>query len=148
MERFSGIRARVERQSVGTKRLRFRFEFDSYHAQWNHVDPYRRSRVSRSNPASIVLAENFEPTATIVIAQPLTWTFGVSFQQMQMEYPGVRNQAANSVESTLRFHKGWEDIDSSRQVVDAAYTLRAATKMLDQRFCLRPSLRQGSLRGC
>src|ERR1039457_7085517 len=35
VERFSGIRTRLERESVGTKRLRFRFEFDSYHGRWH-----------------------------------------------------------------------------------------------------------------
>ena len=35
IERFAGIRAKYERKHLGTDRLRFRFEFDSYHEQWN-----------------------------------------------------------------------------------------------------------------
>jgi hypothetical protein len=133
VERFSGIRARAERQSVGTKRLRFRFEFDGYHAQWNQ-STFSALSQQPLEPGIYRSRENFEPTATVVLAKPLTWTLGVSFQQMQMQVPSAPAQSANSIENTLRFHQDWEDIDSSRQVLDAAYTLRAATKILDSDF--------------
>ena len=49
---------------------------------------------------------------------------------MEMEGPVLRTESANSVENTLRFHKAWEDGQSNRQVLDADYTLRAATRAL------------------
>ncbi len=133
VERFSGIRARAERESAGTKRLRLRFEFDSYHSQWN---PSSVSALAQQplEPGIYRSRNNFEPTATIVLAQPLTLTFGVSFQQMQMQTPAPVTQSANAIETTLRFHKRLEDVYSSKQDVDAAYALRAATKALGSDF--------------
>lgn len=133
VERFSGFRARAERESVGTKRLRFRVEFDSYHTQWN---PSTLSALSREplQPGIYRSRNNLETTATVVLAQPLSWTFGVSFQQLRMQTPPALTQASNAVESTLRFHKRLEDVYSSRQAIDAAYSLRAATKVLGSDF--------------
>ncbi len=133
VERFSGIRARLERTSLGTRRVRFRFEFDSYHEQWN---PSTLSALpeDRSVLGTYSTRQNFQPTMTVVLAQPLTWSFGVSFQQLSMQFPISRTESANSVESSLRFHKGWEDGESNKQAVDAGYTLRTATRVLDSDF--------------
>ena len=67
VERFSGIRTRLERESVGTKRLRFRFEFDSYHERWNDSTLSALSMDPRL-PGTYRTRKNFQPTATVVIA--------------------------------------------------------------------------------
>ena len=51
-----------------------------------------------------------------------------------MQIPAAGTQSANSVENSLRFHKGWEDTGSDRQDLDAGYTLRAATRVLGSDF--------------
>lgn len=132
VEYFSGFRARYDRASLGTKRVRLGFEVDSYHQQWNNATTDALAK----EPGVIGIyrsRENFEPTATVVIAQPLTWTFGVSFQRLEMMTPGAPTEAANAIENTLRFHKDWEQTEG-RQAVDAAYHLRAATRTLGSDF--------------
>ena len=127
VERFSGLRASVERSSVMTRRLRLRFEFDSYRDQWNS-STLSALPADSTVPGVYRTRLNFEPTATLVIAPPLTWAFGVSFEQLGMQFPAARTESANSVESTLRFREGWEGGAFSRQTLDAGYTLRAATR--------------------
>lgn len=127
VERFSGIQARVEREALGTRRLRAAFEFDSYHEQWNGST---LSAIAPEPGALYRTRQNFEPSLTVMVARPLTWTFGVSVQQLEMQAPGDRVQSANSLDSTLRFQKGWEGFDSDRQTVNAAYSVRAASGAL------------------
>ncbi len=133
VERFSGVRARLERTSLGTRRARFRFEFDSYHQQWNSSTISALPQ-SSGGPDIYRARQNFEPTVTLVLAQPLTWTLGVSFQQLEPQLPVARTEAANSVENALRYRKDWEDADSHKQTFDARYTLRAAVRMLDSDY--------------
>lgn len=133
VERFSGIRARVERELLGTKRLRFRFEYDNYGDQWNASTLAALSSEPRV-PGIYRSRENFESTATVVIARPLSWSFGVSVERMRMDSPGSPVEAANAVVSSLRFHKVWEDTPPDRQALDAAYILRAATRALASDF--------------
>lgn len=133
VERFSGVRARVERPLEGTRRVRVGFEFDAYHQQWNGAT--LDALAQQPATAGIYRTRyNFEPTATVVLARPVTWTFGVSFQQLGMQFPAARTEASNLVENTLRYHKGWEDTESNRQEMDAAYSLRAATRVLASDF--------------
>jgi hypothetical protein len=50
VERYSGIKVKYERKRLGTDRLRLRFEFDSYHEQWNEstlVRAFGRSSLVR-----------------------------------------------------------------------------------------------------
>jgi outer membrane translocation and assembly module TamA len=70
----------------------------------------------------------------VVLAEPLTWTFGASFQQLEMQFPAARTVTSNSVINTLRFHQGWEDSASTRHVLDAGYNLRAATRIIASDF--------------
>jgi hypothetical protein len=127
VERFSGIRARVEQRGAGSSRVRLQFGFDSYHPQWNPST----LAAEGADPAEFYRARhNFQPTATVVLAESLTWTTGASFQQLRMQFPSTRTVAAHSVINTLRFHKGWEDSSSSRHALDAGYNLRAATRIL------------------
>jgi outer membrane protein assembly factor BamA len=129
-ERYSGIRARVEHSGLGSNRVRLGFGFDSYHQQWN------RSALE-ADPGGGGLyrtRQNLEPTATIILAEPLTWVFGASFERLEMQLPAARTESSNSVINTLRLHRGWEDGESTRQSLDAGYSLRAATRVLGSDF--------------
>jgi hypothetical protein len=132
-ERFAGISARYENKNLGTDRLGLRFKFESYHQQWNQST----LDALESNPAQTSQAyrtrQNFEPTATIALAKPLTLEIGVGFQRFQYQYPSAHYEAANALISTLRYHRRLADSDYP-QDVDAAYTLRAATKLLNTDF--------------
>ena len=57
----------------------------------------------------------------------------MGFQRLQNQFPVAHNEAANALITTLRYHKRLADSEY-QQDVDAGYTLRAATKLLDSDF--------------
>jgi hypothetical protein len=141
VERFAGVRAKFERKNVLTKRLQIRFEFEDYHEMWN--------------PATLVAAQPneiyrsrqvFTPEATLVIAEPLEWSFGVSFARLGV--PGLvpteaggaaaaKTEASNAVVNTLRYHQRWgSPKDEKEQEATASYNMTAASSLLgtDQVF--------------
>jgi len=134
VERFAGIKARVERQNVGTNRLGLSFEFDSYHTQWNpttlsSLETTGTLAGGTGNIAGIYRTrQNFQPVATLILAPGLTLGAGVSFERFQMQFPAARYESANTVVNTLRYHRRWDESDVYQQVLDAGYSLRAATK--------------------
>jgi hypothetical protein len=132
-ERFAGISARYENKHLGSDRVGLRFQFESYHEQWNRntldalaAQPGQTSDAYRTR-------QNFQPAATISLAKPLTLEIGVGFQRFQNQFPAAHTEAANALISALRYH--WRLADSEyQQDVDAGYTLRAATKLLGSDF--------------
>ena len=138
-ERYAGVTARYEDNRVGTDRVHFQFEFDSYHEQWNRNT---LQQLPPAFPASGFLEEtsgayrtrqNFEPTVTFVVAEPLTLMVGASFERFQNQFPAAHTEAANAVVSTLHYHRRLDDSDTE-QDLEAGYSLRAATKVFDSDF--------------
>jgi hypothetical protein len=125
-ERFTGLVARYENNRLGNDRLRFRFQYENYHQQWN--------------PATERLAagglyrgrQNFEPEVAFVLARPLTLSVGASFQRMQNQLSAATD-AANALISTLQYHRRLEGAEAQHDL-DAAYSLRAATRALSSDF--------------
>ncbi|HKW98269.1 MAG TPA: BamA/TamA family outer membrane protein [Bryobacteraceae bacterium] len=132
-ERFAGLRTRYEDRRLGTDRLRLRFEFDTYHEQWN---PATREAIDRAPdmPGIYRTRQNFEPVATIVLAKPLTLSFGAGFQNFDTQFPAARTQSANAAITTLRYERHMEETDANQQELAAAYSLRAATRVLNSDF--------------
>ena len=130
-ERFAGLRAKFERKNLGTDRLRLRFEFDSFHEQWN------QATLDRSAPVEIYRSRQaFMPEATLVIASPLEISFGASFarfQPLSLEATtGAKTESSNAVVSTLRYHRRWGSAqDLGQQEVTGDYSFRAATRILE-----------------
>ncbi len=135
VERFAGIRAKIERQGVFTKRLTLRFEFDGYHEQWN------RATLMEASPGDIYQSRQvFLPEATLVIAEPLEWTFGVEFARLRI--PGLvqtagagsaaaKTEASNAVVNSLRYHQRWgSENGAQEQTIIATYSMEVATDML------------------
>jgi hypothetical protein len=132
VERTSGIRARYDRWNVGSDRVHLSFEFDSFHDQYN---PATRAAAIQSNDlASLYRSrQSFQPAATIVLAGPLTWTFGLSFDQFQQDTSApmaARTESANAIVNTLRYDQQWQDSGSGTHRFSAGYSLRAATNFL------------------
>jgi outer membrane protein assembly factor BamA len=131
IERFAGIRAAFERKHVGTDRLQLRFEFDDYHQQWNSAT------LAAASPSEIYQSRQvYTPEATVIIAKPLEFSFGVSFARLRVPYPNggaaaANTESSNAVVNTLRYHQRWgsakEDI---QQEAAASYSLTAATNVL------------------
>jgi hypothetical protein len=124
---------------VGTDKVHLQFEFDSYHEQWN------RNTLDQLPPASPEAGflddtsdayrtrQNFEPTVTLVIAEPLTLMAGASFERLGDQFLAERTEAANAVVASLRYRRRLDDSDSERDL-EASYSLRAATRVLDSDF--------------
>lgn len=129
-ERYSGIHARIARDGIGSERVRMQFEVEDYHDQWNQStitalhgeDGLYRAR------------QNFEPSATFELAQPLTVTLGMSFERLENENPAAGTDTANAMLATVHFHRSWEDAASDKHDIDAVYGIRAATHALASDF--------------
>lgn len=126
-ERYSGVVARYENNRLGTDWLRFRFQYENYHQQWNPA-------TERVMPTGLYRGrQNVEPEVTFVLAKPLTLSVGASFQQMQDQFTGGPSEAANALISSLKYHQRVEGSDIQHDF-DAGYNLRAATKVLNSDF--------------
>ena len=126
-ERYSGIVARYANNRVGSDRVQFRFQYENYHQRWNP----ETERLAST--ALYGTRQNFEPEVTFVLAKPLTLSVGASFQQMQDQFSAAPAEAANALISTLRYHRRLEGSESQHDL-DAGYSLRAATKVLNSDF--------------
>jgi len=135
VERFAGMRVAYVRKSVGTKRLQFRFGFDDYHAQWN------AATLALAAPDQIYRTrQDITPEATLTLAEPLEWSFGVSFARLGLPLSplsvggaaAAKTESSNAVVNTLRYHQRWgSEHDEKQQEVTGAYSIRAATNVFD-----------------
>jgi hypothetical protein len=146
VERFSGVRAKFERRNLWHDRLGLRFEFGSFHQQWNEAT------LAAASPSDIYRSRQFfMPEATLVLARPLELSFGVSFARYRPSLPAAKSGSANAVVTTLRYHQRWgSEQDEREQEALAEYSLRAATHLLDSDpdlHAARSSRRVGARRG-
>jgi hypothetical protein len=133
IERFSGVQAKYDRLSLANGRIQLGFEFDAYQDQYASATLAAldgSSRPSSLGAGAYGSRMNYEPSATFVLAAPLTLTIGLSFEQLNNLPSAARSEAANAVVSTLRYHQRWASSGDSTQQLDAGYSLRAATTLL------------------
>jgi hypothetical protein len=133
IERLVGLRAKYERAVLASGRIRIGFEFEGFEDQY--APQTLAALDSSSRPSSLGAGAygsrlNFEPSATFVIAEPLTYTVGLSFEQLNSLPSSVRSEMANAVVNSLRYHQRWSGVGDSTQDVDAGYSLRAASALL------------------
>lgn len=141
VERETGIVARYENRKVGSDRLSLGFQFESYHEGWKPGTQAAEGARLAGAPetpgdplADYRTRQNFQPMLTIVLARPLTLSAGVSFERFQDQFPAARTESADAVVNTLRYHRLLEDSDVQKEVLDAGYSLRAATSLLGSDF--------------
>jgi len=132
-ERYAGVRARYESRKIGSDRVHLRFEFDSYHDQWN------RSTVNANGSADAAgglyrSRQNFEPLVSLLLAKSLTLSFGAGFQRFDTQLPAARTQSANAAITSLRYERRIEGWGADQHELEAGYSLRAATRMLNSDF--------------
>ena len=132
IERFSGIRVKFERKHAGTDRLGLRFEFDSFHEQWN------AATLNAASPSDIYSSRQvYTPEATLDIASPLELSFGASFARFRIPYSNgdaaaAKTESSNAVVSTLRYHRRWgSENDHHDQELSGAYSIQASTNLLE-----------------
>jgi outer membrane protein assembly factor BamA len=135
VDRYAGVRARFERKKVITDRLRIRFDFSTYHDEWNQA-----TLASAPLDELYRWRESFAPMATVVIADPLELDFGVSFARFRVPYAyavsegqgTAKTESSNAVVSTLRYHQRWgSEHDSEAHELSASYSISSATDLLD-----------------
>jgi hypothetical protein len=126
-ERYAGIQAGYERRHVGTDRLQLRFDFSSYHEQWN------QATLLEAAPGEIYRTRtHFSPMATVVILEPLELSFGVDFARYRLSLPVAKTESSNAVVTTLRYHQRWGSAaDQGEHDLRASYSLRAGTQVLE-----------------
>jgi len=134
-ERFAGINARYETKHLGTDKVGLRFQFESYHEQWNDNSIAKASATEMAGTSSGIYRtrQNFEPEVTFVIAKPLTVSFGTSFERFQEQASPNEKEAANAFVSTVRYHQRLERAENQHDL-DANYNLRAGTRILGSDF--------------
>jgi hypothetical protein len=134
-ERYTGLVARYENTQLGTDKVRLRFQFESYHEQWNSSTV--ADLPTDGNPADTSglyrNRQNFEPELTFQLAKPLTLSVGTGFQRFEEQFPAAHTESANALITTLRYHRRLEGSEN-QQDLDADYNLRAATRILDSDF--------------
>jgi hypothetical protein len=131
--RFAGISGRYENKHLGSDRVGLRFQFESYHEQWNQSTLNALAAQPGVTSDAYRTRQNFEPTATISLAKPLTLEIGVGFQRFQNQYPTAHTESSNALITSLRYHQRFPESEY-QQDVDAGYTLRAGTKVLGTDF--------------
>lgn len=142
-ERFSGVVARYENKSLGTDRFSFKFEAESVHSQWNQTAETAMAANPQGVPALYRSRQEFQPTATVVLFKPLTFTFGARIERFQDEGPAAQMEGANAAMASLHYHLGVEGPDSQRDL-DADLSWRTATRVINTDYVY--SLRSAGFR--
>ena len=139
LERFAGLKVRYQRDNIPlpgvAKRLGLRFEFDTFHDQWNRATLAAVSASSESSPVEPVTYRDrqvFTPEARLFLAEPLELDFGVRFARYRPSTPGANTESSNAVVSTLRYHQRWGSAgDSQQQEVEGSYSFDTATRFFE-----------------
>jgi hypothetical protein len=133
-ERYAGISARYENKHVGTDRVNLKFQFDSFHDQWNPgtLDALAAGGSKQTSDAYRT-RQDFQPAVAIALAKPVTLEVGASFERFGEQYPAAHTEASDALIATLRYHQRLEESDN-QQDLDASYSLGAATRILGSDF--------------
>jgi hypothetical protein len=132
-ERFSGIVARYEDKRVGTDRLSFKFEAETFHTQWNQATVTAMADNPADVPGLYRARQTFQPTATVVVFKPLTLTVGARIERFEEEGPVAAVESADAAIADLHYHQSIEG-PGSEQDWDADFSLHAATRALNSDY--------------
>jgi len=132
-ERFTGVHTRYENKRLGTDRLGVRFDFETYHEQWRGETLAALASTPGITSDAYRTRQNIQPVLTVALAKPLNLEVGASFERFGTQGPIANTETSNAVLASLRYHQRLVESDYP-QDVDAAYSLRAATRMLGSDF--------------
>ena len=123
----------VASRSLG-ERIHVHFDYTALRQKWNAATLAALS----SNPEIPGIYRERDvvrPNIEVTLAEGFSLSAGVDFDRLELQFPATRIASANALNTTLRFHRRWQDDYSfSRQGVDAGYNLRVATKALDSDY--------------
>jgi hypothetical protein len=132
-ERYAGYNVRYEDRHLGSDRVAFRFQFDSYHDVWNSSTLAAAKIDNRVTSDPYRSREDFQPSLSIAVSKPLSLELGATFERFDSQIPGLPTEAANAVFTTVRYHRQIEGAQN-QQDVDASYAMRIAAKTLASDF--------------
>jgi len=134
-ERYSGVTARYQNSQLGTDKVRFSFEYGTYHDEWNAstLDALRFAEETASLPRSLATdtyrsRQYFEPVVTFQVAKPISVSVGASLESFQDQVTN-QVQSANAGVASVRYHQRLEGSDLL-QDFDGGYDARFATRTL------------------
>ncbi len=122
-ERFAGISGRYENKHLGTDRVGLRFQFESYHEQWNQSTLDASGGAAQPDFGRLPDAAEFRADRDDQPGQTADPGDRVGFQRFQNQFPTAHNEAANALITSLRYHQRLAESEY-QQDVDAGYTLR------------------------
>ena len=134
LERFAGLRALYQRDRLAGKWLGLRFEFDTFHEQWNRATREAVSAPADNSVEAVTYRDRqvFMPEARLYLAEPLELDFGVRFARYWLSTPGANTESSNAVVSTLRYHQRWgSEGDLQHQEVEGSYSFEEATRAFE-----------------
>ena len=102
--------ARYENKHLGTDRVGLRFQFESYHQQWNQQHAGRTGAAPDRQPSTpIATRQNFEPTATFVWPSRSRWKWARLSSDFRTSFRPRTTEAANALITALRYHRRLAD---------------------------------------
>jgi hypothetical protein len=132
-ERFAGITARYENHHLGTDKVIFKLEFESYHEQWNNHTVQAASLLSDETAGVYRTRQNLQPMLAVSLGRGLTVEAGAGFERFQEESAGAPIESSNALIADLKYHRHFEDADFP-QDLDASYFLRSASRSFGSDF--------------
>ncbi len=131
-ERFTGFSTRYEDSHVFSDRIRFAFDVEGYHDQWNPATraaaEVNQTAAGASNAYSLYRTRrNIAPTLTFAVTRAVSVSLGASFERMEMEGP---SPAGNDMSMSA---------NTATAEVDFGYTAEGAavTQRWDARIATR-----------
>ncbi len=133
LERNAGLYAGYERHKLGTELMRFRIDFESYHQKFNPAT--ESALAARPDIPGIYRArQNLEPSLSFHFVPDLSIKTGVSFQRLQIQYPGIHTLTAYAGIADVEYHKTLLSKAGYEHDFRGSYKLRTATGILESDF--------------
>jgi hypothetical protein len=133
LERNAGFRLRYEHRKLGTEKFRLRMDFDSYHQKFNQATETPLA-YAPDVPGIYRNRQNFAPSLSLHPTPDWTLKAGVSMQRLQMQYPELRTETAYAGAADIQYRRDMESRSGFWQHLDADYSLRTATRILESDF--------------
>ncbi len=133
LERNAGYRLRYENRYLGTEKLQFRLDFDSYHEKWNPATEFAAAADSEV-PGIYRERRNLAPSLSLTLFGDLRLSVGTSFQRLEMQYPQIHTESAYAGTTDVQFHRVVISQSGLRQGIRAGYSMRTASRSLNSDF--------------
>ncbi len=133
LERNAGFYTSFEHKSLGTHRLGFRIDFESYHQSFNNATMTALQQ-RPDVPGFYRARQNFAPSLSVRPSKDLSFDAGLSFQRLEHQYPSLHTETAYAGTGNIRYSRDLSFLEGYRQVVTATYGVRTATRIFDSDY--------------